>query len=968
MAATGVLVATFLALAAVLAYAALVQVARGRASPPIVAGATAAASAVTAATVLVDAAAPLDIAVAFLLLGSAVLLWLAPSMDERYILGQRLDGSDLAAAAVTVAVIAALARAATLALPGGELFIVAVLVFAVGLAARSMPAQWRRGPVLGAALVGAVVAVLAAWGALGAAIGVIRAASPLWDAPLGEAWQRTAEEYVTWGWRAPVALAVLAVAASIALPKPQGDDVAAVLVGLAAVGAPVAFGLSWEAPLVLGLLTTLGLASAAVIAWEPRTGYTRVSVAAAVGLYTVSASLIAPSATAGTLLGLVTIGVIVAIEGWLVDRSRRLTDAEGRGLAVPGQGPGVEGRAHIPVVGGAAVAGAILAASGAAASLSATMTHRYDVPVSAALAAAALGMALAGLLCRDVPMYLPYVTAGAAGAATVSALASLTTDLPAAVYAAAAALIGVLAELLRVRTDRPEAEWAPAGGWRPDRTRVPLRNWRAVRRPGGFGSGVIAASGIPAAIAVALLAKPLAAALIGPYRWVTAIWTGTEETAASLGWFDRWAGEPTDVAAAATLTFAAALAAVGLGGSRQMIIDRAVAAIIPGVAITLLIAPAALDQGWPIGNLAALTVAVMSGLGLALTAPPPDTEEGPPLRVARRVIFVIGLAAAGAGLAGSFATRSTTLTTLAGTVFFGLIGALRGRTVFARLFAWQLVAGSLLGFAAAAGLAAGLPARQTAVGVLVAATALIGLAAVLPRLRRGDREGRERSLASEQLLIESIGYVGLVVALLMTWGAPEYTAPMLMAAGTVLGVAAIRPGRPDSVRSGLVIIATALEVVAIWMLLRVASVAVPEAYTLPFAALALVIGLVELRRRPELGSWLAYGPALVAAFAPTLAMVLVTDSGVTRRVLLIVAAVLTVAVGAVRRHKAPVTIGAVVTAVAALHELSLVGRLVPWWVLLLLFTATGALLVGLGATYERRRAMQRLRGAYGKFR
>jgi hypothetical protein len=41
---------------------------------------------------------------------------------------------------------------------------------------------------------------------------------------------------------------------------------------------------------------------------------------------------------------------------------------------------------------------------------------------------------------------------------------------------------------------------------------------------------------------------------------------------------------------------------------------------------------------------------------------------------------------------------------------------------------------------------------------------------------------------------------------------------------------------------------------------------------------------------------------------------------------------------------------------------------VPWWVLLLLFVATGGLLISLGATYERRRTMKRLRGAYVSFR
>jgi hypothetical protein len=41
---------------------------------------------------------------------------------------------------------------------------------------------------------------------------------------------------------------------------------------------------------------------------------------------------------------------------------------------------------------------------------------------------------------------------------------------------------------------------------------------------------------------------------------------------------------------------------------------------------------------------------------------------------------------------------------------------------------------------------------------------------------------------------------------------------------------------------------------------------------------------------------------------------------------------------------------------------------VPTYVLLLVFSLTGALLVTLGATYERRSAVRRLRGAYGRFR
>jgi hypothetical protein len=82
------------------------------------------------------------------------------------------------------------------------------------------------------------------------------------------------------------------------------------------------------------------------------------------------------------------------------------------------------------VVGGSAVTGAILGGAGACAAFSATLTHSAEVPVTAALAAAAAALAVGGLLCREAPMYLPYLTAGVSGAATVAALASLATDLP----------------------------------------------------------------------------------------------------------------------------------------------------------------------------------------------------------------------------------------------------------------------------------------------------------------------------------------------------------------------------------------------------------------------------------------------------------------------------------------------------------------------------------------------------------
>ncbi|GFJ80707.1 hypothetical protein Phou_048870 [Phytohabitans houttuyneae] len=134
--------------------------------------------------------------------------------------------------------------------------------------------------------------------------------------------------------------------------------------------------------------------------------------------------------------------------------------------------------------------------------------------------------------------------------------------------------------------------------------------------------------------------------------------------------------------------------------------------------------------------------------------------------------------------------------------------------------------------------------------------------------------------------------------------------------------------------------------------MALANVSVPEAYTLPFAALALLVGLIELRQRPDLSSWTAYGPALIAAFVPTLVIALRTEASATREVLLLLGAVATVIFGARTRQQAPLVIGTVVTVIAALHALTLVG--LSWLILI----PIGALLIFFGATNESRRRTQ----------
>jgi hypothetical protein len=406
------------------------------------------------------------------------------------------------------------------------------------------------------------------------------------------------------------------------------------------------------------------------------------------------------------------------------------------------------------------------------------------------------------------------------------------------------------------------------------------------------------------------------------------------------------------VVAALLLTIAAALAAVGFGGGRPA---QAFPVVLPGLATTLLIAPIALNLAWPAATLAALCVFTLCMLGVALTPPPPDVDRARPLRVTRRLAFAIGLAAGGAGLAGSLATQPLTLFTLGGAVAVGLTAGIGGRTQIARILGWVFGAVFAQLFVLTAGLVAGLDVHWSAFGVLAVGAVLVLLASVLPRMRRPEA-------TREAAAVEWSGHAGALLALALAFDSPAHIAALLAAWGAVLGAAAARPNRRSSERRTLFWAAVGCEIVAWWILMSVVEVALAEAYTLPFAALALLVGVVELRHRPDIGSWVAYGPALVAAFLPTLVIVLTSENQSLRQVLLLLGAVATLVIGSMRRQRAPVVIGAVVTAVAALHAVIQFG---PWLVLI----PIGLLLLAVGANNEKnRRDLQRLRGALNRMR
>ncbi len=194
-------------------------------------------------------------------------------------------------------------------------------------------------------------------------------------------------------------------------------------------------------------------------------------------------------------------------------------------------------------------------------------------------------------------------------------------------------------------------------------------------------------------------------------------------------------------------------------------------------------------------------------------------------------------------------------------------------------------------------------------------------------------------------------------------GRPGVLALVLGLSGVIAAGTAVRPER----RRVAGPVAAVLFVAAGWLRLALWEVAVPEAYALPVAVPALVVGALRRRRGAGAGSWVAYGPGLGAGLVPSLCAVW-GDAGWLRPLLLGSVALAVTLVGARRRLQAPLVLGGGVMVLVALHELApyvaqVVGVLPRW----LPPALAGLLLLVVGATYERRlRELRRLRDVVGR--
>ncbi|MFY1624748.1 SCO7613 C-terminal domain-containing membrane protein [Micromonospora sp. WMMD735] len=799
---------------------------------------------------------------------------------------------------------------------GFLLLAVGLVAAALAAAVRLVPQRHRTGPRVGALLVagGAAQVVVLATGAV-ATLAVDRSL-PAWQGA-------AAGPDLAWGWQLPLVVLLTAGAGLLLLPRAARPVTVLPAVVLTAAALPAVTVTPWPATLAVDLVVGAALLPVAVL--RGRRAPTVLVGAAGAAVLLGHGLLVASAAPVGMLVAL---GVVLAA---------------GLAVALPGRpASAVAGR-----VAGVALTVALLTVPAAASVASRAVGVPAWWQLRAGFVAAVLLLVPLLALRRRRPDL-----AGYAGTALALALAAVVVPSvvpggePFALYAALAVVALVAA----------------------DRRTAPVTPGRVV--------GTVLAG-----LALAAVAPVALAALVAPYGGPVRPWSGVPTG-------DGPPGAPTAGAALLVLAGTAALVVHRHTGGRS---GAAVAAL-PFGAAALPVLLLGADAPWPVVPAAVLLVGIAALLTATLTGParpaapgtavppgtapavPPGTAPGVPHGAAPgvpgaavpapapgrgRALLVpvttpIGLLWTVAGLVGLLATRAGTLAGLALLVVAAAVIGAIGRRAEVRLLGFLTAVAAATGFALTAPLAADLPLRTAGFPVLgVAVAVLLGAPALA---RRGSFTVRALEVAAQAVA---------VLALLLTVGAIQYAAVICVLWGAAAALRVLYPGRSAGRRWAFGAVAGGSELLGAWLLLISGEVVLLEAYTLPAAGLTLVAGLLALRARPGLTSWLALGPGLAAGLLPSLVSVLVAaDPQPWRRLLLGGAALAVVLVGAVRRWQAPVVLGGGALVLLALHELVRGWDLLPRWI----YLAVGGLaLITLAATYERRRRdVARLRAAVGR--
>ncbi|HEY7176345.1 MAG TPA: hypothetical protein VH442_15625, partial [Micromonosporaceae bacterium] len=453
------------------------------------------------------------------------------------------------------------------------------------------------------------------------------------------------------------------------------------------------------------------------------------------------------------------------------------------------------------------------------------------------------------------------------------------------------------------------------------------------------------------------LVDVIGATFVTPYGWLAHTWTGAPT---GVGLAPSGADlKRTDLVT--TLIAAAAVLVVALAVSGRRAVRRYAWHTVAPVAVAIL---AVARAPWPTVPTIVLALGALGVIRAAFALRHRGWEFG-----------VTGVVLVGAAVSALTPTKVSTLCALGAATVVAVVAACTARTAARRVAGWVAAVAIADTFAIASTLAGGAGVGAAAYGILgVAAVAMFVTATPILRVRPVALQASERTTmtavvirqwraqAFEARAVMAAAQASAAIALGLSSSA---TRAAIIAAiwGALVGIRALPVDISQAARTWSVCAAAALEVVAWWLLAAAHNVRAIEAYTLPFAAVALLAGWLAARRRP-LNSWLAYGVALLAAFLPSLAPALTLDASPARRLIVGLAALAVVLVGAYFRLQAPVVVGGVTIFALALHEIVLVSRLLPTWAPL---TAAGVVVLACAITYERRRRdLTRLRDAISR--
>lgn len=472
---------------------------------------------------------------------------------------------------------------------------------------------------------------------------------------------------------------------------------------------------------------------------------------------------------------------------------------------------------------------------------------------------------------------------------------------------------------------------AGAGRWVPVIVAGTAAAWSAAAL--GSDRRLVAAGlsglAVVAGVLVYLAETPLTA-VFGPLRWLDRPWT--------LGVTD-FARLPADdlprlrlPETLAVLGIASAVAVAAAIARREHPEGRFFAAAAAAmVAAAGAVVVLAVDS-----SVAGAVVSLTAGMALALAMSGVSDRRGAssatPAFIGAAAVFAapaLGWTAANQGLTPAFPVALA--------VGSGAAAAV-ARSRWLRQASFAVCVGALMSTAPAVVAAATTSGTARAAGLALAVSAAAVL--IAGSLARGG-------LVVGDGLVEGVGVVGLLVGVSMASDDALSLASTLTLSTAALLAAG---GLPRQRRDGYLLAGAAMAVVSSWAWMAVADVELPEAYTLPAAAVSLLVGLEARKRQTGENSWLTIGPGLLIAFAPSL-MLGLSERGWVRPVVLAGAAVAAVSVGAASKLQAPLAIGSTVIVILGVDAIAPALGEVPRWASI---GGAGVILLWLGATAEKR--------------